>query len=72
MALHNMMLLQVTLLDFGVSGCEAVGAIKCLDHLFREMKAWAVENDLYLHMTGLTRTILSWGSNADYPTGCLS
>ncbi|CAE7694468.1 unnamed protein product, partial [Symbiodinium pilosum] len=59
----------VTLLDLGLSGCEAVGAIKCLEHLFKEMKSFAMENNLYLHMNASTRTILSWSSHADYPTG---
>ncbi|CAE7170209.1 unnamed protein product, partial [Symbiodinium pilosum] len=59
----------VTLLDFNLSGSHATGAVKCLEHIYAEMKSFAAERDLYLHMTGLTRTLLSWSSSADFPTG---
>ena len=63
--------IQVVLLDLQVSGCLFNGADKCLQHLFAELKDYAKDNRLYLHMNGLTRTILRWPSQADFPCGFL-
>ena len=56
-------------MDFGVSGSRLPGAIPSLDHIYSDMKAFAVEKRMYLHMSGLTRTLLNWNSSADYPIG---
>ena len=65
-------LIEVTLLDLGVSGAGATGAVKCLEHIFDEMKGFAKTKKLYMHMTALTRTLLAWKTHADFPSGCLA
>ena len=61
---------EMTLRDFGLTGCTAKGLDKNLAHLFREMKAFSADQDLYLHMNQLTKGMLGISSAADYPTGC--
>ena len=62
----------MTLLDFQISGARLTGAEPCLNHLYAELKAFAARTGLYVHMTGLTRGLLSWESSAAFPTGNLS
>ena len=60
---------EVTLLDFQISGSRLAGAAPSLIHLFLELKKFASENNLYLHMNALTRALLSWETSASFPTG---
>ena len=46
-----------------------MGAAPCLEHVYGELKAFAKESNLNLHLNQLTRKIISWGSHADYPSG---
>ena len=53
-----------------MTGCAARGLDKNLAHLFREMKAFAADRNLYLHMNALTKGMLGVSSAADFPSGC--
>ncbi|OLQ10813.1 hypothetical protein AK812_SmicGene5425 [Symbiodinium microadriaticum] len=66
---HTMETWRMILRDFGLTGCSAKGLDKNLAHLFGEMKAFAADRDLYLHMNALTKGMLGISSAADYPTG---
>ena len=61
----------MTLLDFGLVGPTSGGAVPCLKAVYEGVKEFASANNLYLHMTNLTRTLLSWPTHADFPTGLL-
>ena len=60
---------KVCLLDFQVSGAAATGVVKCLEHLYVEMKEFSRSRNLYLHMAALTRNILDWPTHSDFPCG---
>ena len=52
--------------------CTAHWGEPCLNHLYAELKAFAARTGLYVHMTGLTRGLLSWESSAAFSAGNLS
>ena len=61
----------MTLRDYGVTGCTATGLDQNLAYLYEEMKAFAADRDLYLHMNALNKGLLGISSAADFPCGCL-
>ncbi|CAE7897038.1 unnamed protein product, partial [Symbiodinium microadriaticum] len=66
---HSIETWRMMLRDFGLTGCSAKGLDRNLAHLYGEMKAFAADRDLYLHMNALTKGMLGISSAADYPTG---
>ncbi|CAE7632277.1 unnamed protein product [Symbiodinium sp. CCMP2456] len=69
--IHSNVLLgtNVTLWDFRVTGCDARGLDKNLAHLYKEMKAFSADRNLYLHMNNLTKGLVGISSAADFPVG---
>ena len=60
---------QVTLIDLGVYGTADVKMQ--LEVIYEELCFYCSRESLQLHMMGLTRTLVGYGSSADYPTGTL-
>ena len=61
---------QVTLIDKGVAGDGDV--LTRLERIYDEISAFCKAHGLCLHMTGLTRHLLSFSKDADYPCGNLN
>ena len=60
------------MLDLAI-GVSASGDVPGrLHEVYLNMKAWCKDNHLQLHMSDLTRTLLAWGQDADYPVGRLA
>ncbi|CAE7920831.1 unnamed protein product, partial [Symbiodinium necroappetens] len=57
----------VTLIDLGIYG---TGDVKVhLEVIYEELVFYCSKGKIPLHMMGLTRTLVGYGSSADYPTG---
>ena len=53
-------------------GSAKTGVVPSLAFLYEELKQFAAEKDLYLHMTGLTKKIVGMSTSAEYPSGILA
>ncbi|CAE7478272.1 unnamed protein product, partial [Symbiodinium sp. KB8] len=60
---------RATLVDFELVGSAKTGVVPSLAFLYEELKQFAAEKDLYLHMTGLTKKIVGMSTSAEYPSG---
>ena len=60
---------EVTLLDLGLDSNEGGDIPSRLHRLFLELKEFCRENGIPLHMNDLTRTLLSFPTDSDYPCG---
>ena len=58
---------KVVLMDMGLAGDGAVP--NQLSNIYSDMVLFCRENHLSLHMSNLTRTLISWETDADYPCG---
>ena len=54
-------------MDLGWAGLGDVPAQ--LGSLYNELAKYCQDNSLPLHMSGLTRTLLAFSKDADYPCG---
>ena len=58
---------QVVLMDLGLAGPGDVP--KQLDSLYNRLASFCREHSIDLHMSGLTRALLSFKKAAEYPVG---
>ena len=58
---------KVVLTDYGCAGGGDI--TQQFDNLYDEIKTWCKANSVPLHMTGLTRTLLNFSRDSEYPTG---
>ena len=63
---------KATLVDFELVGSAKSGVDPSLAFLYDELKDFAAQNRLYLHMTGLTKKIVGMSTSAEYPAGILA
>ena len=56
-------------MDMGLAGDGDVP--KQLSNIYADMVLFCRENHLNLHTSNLTRTLISWETEADYPCGYL-
>ena len=63
---------KATLVDFELTGSAKSGVAPSLEFLYEELKEFAAEKKLYLHMTGMTKKIVGMSTSAEYPCGILA
>ena len=63
---------KATLIDFELTGSAKTGVVPSLEFVYGELKDFAAKNNLYLHMTGMTKKIVGMSTSAEYPCGILA